>query len=90
MEKYKNDKVFVVILDCEVTVGTMNLCEFLRLVRDERCSMAFEDLSAQHVMELPGQIVRKYQKKIEPGDAYLMDATNFYKIRAVYDQNSLK
>lgn len=88
--KYKNDKVFIVILDCEVTVGTMNLCEFLRLVRDERCAMAFENISEQHVMELPGQITRKYQKKIEPGDAYLMDATSFYKVRAVYDQNSLK
>ena len=88
--KYKNDKVFIVVLDCESTVGIIGVSEFIRFVRDERCAMTFSDISNQHVIELPTSIARKYQKKITPGDAYLLVESNFYKIRAVYDQNCLK
>lgn len=87
--KYKNEKIFILILDCEVTVGTPGISEFLRLVRDEKCSMAFENITEQHVFDVSAPILRAFKKKLEVGEAYLMENSTLYKIRTVFHEKSV-
>ncbi len=84
--KFKNEKIFMTILDCEVLVGVPGICEFLRLVREEKSAMAFENYSEQHVIDQMTALRKKYHKKIEPGEAYLLENNNFYKLKTVFNK----
>ncbi len=84
--KYKNCKVFILVMDCENLVGAVGLSEFLRMVRDEKCAITFKEIAEQHVIDLPPAIMRNYKTKLEYGEAYLFKSNTFYKIRTVtYD-----
>ncbi len=81
--KYKNNKIFILILDCEALAGVLGLNEFLRMVRDEKCSMTFDNISEQRIFDVPAAVARSFKKKLNGDEAYVMKSNTLYKIRVV-------
>lgn len=63
--------------------------ELLKMIRDTKRYVIFEDVKEIKIMDVPLQAVREFKKEIQITDAYYTDGSEFEKLRMVEERRSL-
>lgn len=81
--KYKNMKIFVFMPDIENNSISFNSPEMLKIVKDNRHYMVFDDVCNIKICDISVSASKKYSKPIETGDAYYIKDNELVKIKVV-------
>lgn len=81
--KYKGLRTFILFSDVDNASIAFNAPEIMKIIKDNRKYLIFEDVSSIKLCDISLSLSKKYAKEIEMYDAYLIDDTNLKKIRCV-------
>ena len=81
--KYKTLKVCVIFSDVENAAIGYNAPEPLKILKESRNYLIFEDLSEQKLCDIPVARAREFKKALEPGDAYRILGSSLIKVKTV-------
>lgn len=79
--RYKNLNVCVIIGDYPNTNISYSAPEIMRILRDSRHFLLFDDVSSMKVVDLPLSAIRKYNKPIVTGDCYYINDNEITKVK---------
>lgn len=83
ISKYKNMKAFVLFTNVENENIAFNSSEVLKQIKNANTFLLFEDISNIKVCDLSISITKKFAKKIEPDDAYMILNNKISKLRTL-------
>ena len=80
--RYKNLNVCVIVGDFPNTNISYSSPELMRMLRDSRHFLYFDDMDAMKILDLPLSVIRQYKKPIRHGDCYYINDNDFSKIKS--------
>lgn len=83
LTKYKDMKVFTLFTNIENAGISFNGPELLKMLKDPRRYIIFEDAGSIKLCDLPTSITKKYAKPIEYGDAFYINENELIKLKTV-------
>lgn len=83
ISKYKDMKVIILLADIENATISFNAPEFLKLVKENRKYIVFEDVSNIKLCDIPISVTKKYAKPIEMFDAYYINDNELTKLKTI-------
>lgn len=81
--RYKNLNVCVIVGDFPNTNISYSSPELMRMLRDSRHFLYFDDMDAMKILDLPLAVIRQYKKPITVSDCYYINDNDVSKIKAV-------
>ena len=81
--RYKNLNVCVIVGDFPNTNISYSSPELMRMLRDSRHFLYFDDMDAMKILDLPLAVIRQYKKPITVSDCYYINDNDVSKIIAV-------
>lgn len=90
LTRYKLLKVTFIYSNVENAAIPFNAPEPLKMLKESRHFMIFDDISEQKIVEVPIQAARAYKKAIEPGDGYYVRGTNIVKVKTILNTSELR
>ena len=82
--KFKALKVCVIYTNLENTPISFGAAEPLKMIKDQKHFMIFEDLGNVKLFDIPLGAMRQFKKEIELGDAYYVRDNSVIKVRTVH------
>lgn len=86
---YKGLGVFIILGKLPNANLNFGMPPIIKIVRDEMNIFSFQNINEQRLVDVPAAIVREYAKKLETGDAYLIEGTNLSKIKTPLWENKI-
>jgi len=83
LTKYKDMKVFVLFTNIENVGIPFNGPELLKMLKDPRRYIIFEDANSIKLCELSTSITKKYAKQIAFGDAFFINENELTRLKTV-------
>lgn len=80
---YREMKVCFLFTNVENAQIPFSATDALKVIRDTKRYLVFEDIKDIKIIDPPAQIARMYKKPIDSGDVYLINGTAFEKIRFI-------
>ena len=81
--KYKNYGICIIYTNIEDAQLSFSGPEILKLLKEQRHLMYFDDLSAMKFIDVPNQVLRTYKKELAVMDAYYFQGGNVLKVKTV-------
>lgn len=81
--RYKNLNVCVIVGDFPNTNISYSSPELMRMLRDSRHFLYFDDMDAMKILDFPLAVIRQYKKPITVSDCYYINDNDVSKIKAV-------
>ena len=81
--RYKNLNVCVIVGDFPNTNISYSSPELMRMLRDSRHFLYFDDMDAMKILDRPLAVIRQYKKPITVSDCYYINDNDVSKIKAV-------
>ena len=81
--RYKNMNVCVLIGGYENTNISYAAPDLVKMLRDARHFMYFDDIANMKIIDFPLAVMREFKKSIDTGDAYYIKDNDCYKIKIV-------
>ena len=81
ISRYKNMNVCILVCGYTNTAVSYNSPEFVKLLRDGRQFLFFDDLVNMKMIDLPLSIMKNHKKPIVMGDCYFMKDNECTKIK---------
>ncbi|MBE6817538.1 MAG: type VII secretion protein EssC [Ruminococcaceae bacterium] len=81
--RYKNLNVCVLVGDYENTNVSYAAPDLVKMLRDARHFLYFDDISNMKIIDFPLAVMREFKKPIDTGDAYYIKDNDCYKIKTV-------
>ncbi len=81
--KYKSMKVFLFLTNIENTTISFHAPELLKLVKDNKRYLIYDDIKNIKLCDVSVSLSRKYTKPLEINDAYYMNDAEVKKLRTV-------
>lgn len=83
LEKYKNLRSCIIYADLENKAIGFSPVEPLKVFRENKNFLIFDDISNSNLIEKTGAISKKYTKSLEPGEAYWMKDNMLTKVKTI-------
>ena len=84
--KYKEMKVCIIFSDIDNSAISYSSPEVLRMLKDSRQFMVFEEIDNFKVLDVPLSVTRNYKKPIEVGDGYYFKENDIKKLKTILYQ----
>lgn len=81
--KFNGMKVFILVTNLDNTAIAFNAPEFLKLIKENKRYLIFDEISNIKVTDISISLTRKYAKPLEKQDAYYIEDNNLLKLRTV-------
>lgn len=85
LKNYKQLKVCFIFSDVENAPVAYGASELLKLIKDNKNTFVFDDLSNLKLAEVPMNVIRQYRKEIELGDSYFVTEKGVQKQKIIYE-----
>ena len=79
--KYKAMKIFVIFSNIDNAMVSYSSPEVLKMLKESRQFMIFEDLDNFKIFDIPLSASRNYKKPIEVGDGYYIKENDIKKLK---------
>lgn len=83
LSRYKGLKCCIVFTNMENTSITFNSPEVLKMMKEDRQLLLFDNLSEVKLFDCPSSLLRKYKNPLEDGEGFLLLGNNLSKIKIV-------
>ncbi len=83
INRYKNLNVCVLVGDYENTNVSYAAPDIVKMLRDSRHFLYFDDITNLKILDMPLAVMREYKKPIDVGDAYYIKDNDCYKVKMV-------
>lgn len=81
--RYKMLNVLIFITDIENTMISFASPEVLKIFKEHKNLVLFENLGDQKLHDVPLAVMREYNKPLEQGEAYKIEGNNLIKVKTV-------
>jgi S-DNA-T family DNA segregation ATPase FtsK/SpoIIIE len=85
-KQYKALKVCFIFSDVEDTAVAFGAPEMLKLLKENKKAVVFDDLANHKFFDVPANVARAYKKPIEAGDAYYISGNDIVKIKTIFEK----
>lgn len=81
LNKYQGMKHTVIFTNVDNGSITFNSPEVLKMMKERRQFVVFENLSDIKIFDVPSSLLRRYRKPLEEGEAYLLNGSELTKMK---------
>lgn len=82
--QFKALKVCVILSDMDNTAISFTSCEVLKMIKDEKTLIMFENLNEQKVVDVTTTVLREYKKRLNEGEAYIREGSSIIKVKTPF------